>query len=133
MAMPTPTTSLRMPAEPATIVRNFGPFVHERSKAKLSRRGMDLEVAANAPVVAPGDGTVRYAGVIRGLDNGVILDHGAFFSVIGKLSDLSVAVGDTVTAGQEIGRAARRRIYFEVRAPLGAGGTPVRPNDLMAR
>ena len=114
------------------IVRRFGPLVHEDSKATLSRRGVDFEVEGDAPVVAAADGLVRYAGPIRGLDDGVVLDHGGVWTVVGKLDQLTVATGDYVAAGQRLGQPARYRVYFEVRVPLGPGGLPVDPERYLS-
>jgi len=69
---------------PGAIARHFGTLAHERSKATLSRRGIDIEVSDHSPVTAPAAGTVRYAGPIRGLDQGVIIDCGDFVAVVGK-------------------------------------------------
>ena len=114
------------------IARHFGDYQHERSKAMLSRRGLDLEVDDHAAAVAPADGVVRYAGTIRGLDHGVILDHGGYLTVIAKLGDLALPVGARVAKGERLGRAARHRIYFEVRAKVGPGGLPIDPEPLLA-
>jgi septal ring factor EnvC (AmiA/AmiB activator) len=113
-------------------VRHFGTLEHERSKAMLSRRGLDLEVEDHSPVVAPAAGTVRYAGPIRGLDHGVILDHGGYVTVIAKLAELALPVGAPIAAGDRIGRAARHRVYLEVRVKLGPGGLPIDPEPLLA-
>lgn len=130
--------TIELPAELArpaqgTIARRFGVLAHERSRAKLSRRGIDLEVAARAPVVAAADGVVRYAGPIRGLDNGVIVDHGGCLTVVAKLGSLAVPVGAPVKRGDRIGAAARHRVYVEVRVKIGAGGLPIDPEPLLAR
>ena len=102
-----------------TIARHFGEYQHERSKATLSRRGVDFEVEDHAPAVAPADGIVRYAGPIRGLDHGVILDHGDYLTVIAKLGELTLPVGTHVSRGDRLGRAAHHRVYLEVRAKIG--------------
>jgi murein DD-endopeptidase MepM/ murein hydrolase activator NlpD len=127
---------LELPAEigrPARgeIVRRFGTAHHEPSNTTLARRGVDLEVDARSPAVAPADGVVRYAGPIRGLDDGVIVDHGAFLTVIARLGTVSVPAGAPVRRGDRIGRAARRRVYLEVRVKLGAGGLPIDPEPLL--
>ena len=114
-----------------TIARRFGTYEHERSKAKLSRRGLDFETERNAPAWAPADGTVRYAGPIRGLDHGVILDHGDYLTVVAKLADVTIPVGAKVTRGDRVGRAARFRVYLEVRAKVAAGGLPIDPEPLL--
>lgn len=113
-----------------TVARGFGPFTHERSGAVLTRRGVDLEVDADADVVAPAAGTVRYAGPIRGLDDGVVLDHGGFLTIIAKLALPSVKAGDQVAQGAVLGRPARYRVYVEVRVQVGPGGTPIDPTTV---
>ena len=114
------------------IARRFGTLEHERSRATLSRRGLDFDVADGAPVVAPADGVVRYAGPIRGLDHGIILDHGTSMSIVAKLDPIAFAHGTRIARGTLIGHAARRRVYLEVRVPIGPGGTPIDPEPLLA-
>ena len=123
-------TQLGWPAV-GTIARRFGTIEHERSKTRLARRGVDIEVEAKAPAKASAAGRVRYAGPIRGLDLGVIVDHGDYLTVVGKLGELAVAPGATVAQGDKLGRAARHRIYLEVRAKIGAGGLPIDPQPLL--
>lgn len=133
-ALPTITlpTELVRPAQ-GTVAREFGTLAHDRSRATLSRRGIDLEVETRANVIAPADGTVRYAGPIRGLDEGVILDHGDYFTVVAKLADLIVPVGATIKQGDRIGHAARYRVYLEVRVKIGPGGLPIDPAPLFEK
>ncbi|HEU4732594.1 MAG TPA: M23 family metallopeptidase, partial [Kofleriaceae bacterium] len=119
------------PAARGKIARRFGTVEHDRSGAILSRRGIDIEVAEHAPVRAPAPGTVRYAGPIRGLDHGVILDHGDYVTVIAKLGEVALPVGAPVAAGDRLGRAARHRVYLEVRVKLGPGGLPIDPEPLI--
>jgi len=123
-------TSLLTPTS-GTIARRFGTIVHDRSKATLARRGIDFDVAAAAQVVAPADGVVRYAGPMRGLDHGLILDHGDFMTVIAKLGPLAIPAGTKVVRGDRIGRSARQRVYLEVRAKVGPGGLPIDPEPLL--
>lgn len=115
------------------IARRFGEYQHERSKAQLSRRGVDLEVDDHAPAVAPADGVVRFAGPIRGLDHGVILDHGDYLTVIAKLGELTLPIGTHVAKGDRLGRAAHHRVYLELRAKIGPGGLPIDPEPLFSR
>ena len=124
---------LAWPVWRGKIARRFGAYEHVPSKATLSRRGIDLDVDDRAPVVAPADGTVQYAGPIRGLDNGLVIDHGGYFTVIGKLADPAIPVGTQVHRGDRLGRAARRRVYFEVRIALGPGGIPIDPEAVLVK
>jgi len=125
-----PPSGLAWPAH-GTIARAFGPFEHERSHATLSRRGIDLEVDDHAHVVAPADGTVRYAGPIRGLEYGLVIDAGGYLMVLAKLAEPSLPVGAEVHRGDRVGRAARARVYFEVRIAVGAGGLPIDPETVL--
>lgn len=125
-------TELARPVK-GTVARKFGTLVHERSSALLSRRGIDLEVETRANVAAMADGVVRYAGPIRGLDAGVIVDHGDYYTVVAKLDDLVVPVGAPIHRGDRIGHAARYRVYVEVRVKLGPGGLPIDPEPLFEK
>lgn len=128
--------SLSLPTEilrpvKGEIARAFGPYKHERSRARLTRRGLDFEVEYGAAVVAPAGGVVRYAGPIRGLDDGIILDHGDYYTVLAKLADLAIPVGTKVVRGDRIGRAMHHRVHLEVRAKVGPGGLPIDPAPLL--
>ena len=84
-------------------------------------------------MTAPADGIVRYAGPIRGLDHGVILDHGDYLTVVAKLADPALPVGAHVARGDRLGRAARHRVYLELRAKAGPGGLPIDPEPYLPR
>jgi septal ring factor EnvC (AmiA/AmiB activator) len=122
--------AIARPVAHAEIARHFGTFVHERSKAILSRRGVDFDCADHAPVHPVSDGVVTYAGPIRGLDEGLIIDHGGWLSVYGKLAAPTVKRGDHVTRADTVAHAARSRVYLEVRVAVGPGGVPVDPERL---
>jgi septal ring factor EnvC (AmiA/AmiB activator) len=124
--------SLAAPTK-GTIARHFGTIVHDRSGTTLARRGLDFDVAPAALATAPADGVVRYAGPMRGLDHGVILDHGDYLTVIAKLADVAIPVGTKVVRGDRLGRSARQRVYFELRAKIGPGGVPIDPEPLLPR
>jgi septal ring factor EnvC (AmiA/AmiB activator) len=113
------------------IVRHFGLYVHERAHVTLSRRGLDFEVEEHAPAIAPAGGIVRYAGAIRGLDHGVLLDCGAYYVLVAKLGDPAIPVGTRVEQGDRLGLAQRHRVYLEVRVKLGPGGLPIDPEPLL--
>ena len=109
-----------------------GPAWSERTGARLSRRGLDFAAQPGRVIAAVADGTVRWVGPIRGLDAGVIIDHGGYTTVIGKLADLVVRPGASVRSGDPLGVAALTRVYLEGRVPIGAG-LPIDPEPLLDR
>jgi septal ring factor EnvC (AmiA/AmiB activator) len=124
-----PPGSLARPVA-GSIAAGFGTYRHRASRARLSRRGLELRARRGAAVVAVADGTVRYAGPVRGLDIAVVIEHDGFLSVIGRLTDPSVAAGERVVRGQRLAAAQRRRVYVEVRLAVGASGYPIDPQPL---
>jgi septal ring factor EnvC (AmiA/AmiB activator) len=130
-AIPLPT-DIAWPAK-GKIARHFGTYEHERSKTTLSRRGLDIDVDDEAAAVAPEAGVVRFAGPIRGLERGVILDHGDYLTVVAKLGELATPVGTHVARGDRLGRSAGHRVYLEVRIKIGPGGLPIDPEPLLSR
>jgi septal ring factor EnvC (AmiA/AmiB activator) len=109
------------------IVAAFGLYQDDATHARLFRNGVEL--ATHGAALAPAAGTVRYAGPIRGLGNGVVLDHGAFSTVIARLGRLDVSAGQAIDRGASVGAAAKNRVWLEVRS----GGKPVDPAPLLAR
>lgn len=84
--------------------------------------GQDIDAAYGAPVQAAANGKVMIAARQRGYGNVVYVDHGAGLSTrYGHLSQINVAVGQTVTRGQTIGlvgstgRSTGPHLHYEVR------------------
>lgn len=84
--------------------------------------GQDIDAEYGAPVQAAASGKVMIAGRQRGYGNVVYVDHGAGLSTrYGHLSQINVAVGQTVTRGQTIGlvgstgRSTGPHLHYEVR------------------
>jgi murein hydrolase activator len=103
----------------------------EISDAGVHARGLTLETAAGAQVVAPARGRVAYAGRFRGYGRIVIIDHGSgWTTAITNLDSLAVKVGDTVAMGAAIGRAGggEPRVTIELRR----SGRPVPIAPLIA-
>ena len=68
-------------------------------------RGITFAAARGAPVTAPADGLVRFAGPFRDYDGVLILDHGGgWMSLIVNVSS-ELKVGDKVRLGDPVGRA----------------------------
>src|SRR5436190_111154 len=66
--------------------------------------GVAIGAPEGAPVKAVHDGTVAFAESFSGFGRLVIIDHGAqSFSVYGNLAEISVARGDRVDTGVQVG------------------------------
>lgn len=113
------TPAYRMPVV-GRIVAGLG----EVSDSGARSRGLTIITRAGAQVVAPANGRIAFAGDYRGFGKIVIIDHGdGWTTLITGLIGLSTAVGDTVGAGEPLGRAgpADPRVTIELRR----GGRPV--------
>lgn len=91
----------------------------ELSDAGVRSRGLTIEAAPGAQVVAPAAGRVLYARRFRGYGVVVILDHGGgWTSLIAHLADTNVRVGESIAQGLPIGHAAAgdsARVTVELR------------------
>jgi murein hydrolase activator len=68
-------------------------------------RGLTLATWRGAPITAPADGTVRFAGPFHDYDGILIIDHGGgWMSLLVNVST-TLRQGDRVQLGQPIGRA----------------------------
>ncbi len=87
--------------------------------------GISIATNADAPVLAPADGRVRYAGEFQNYGLVLIIDHGGgFHSVITGLSRTNVVTGQWILAGEPLARvAAHGSLYVEIRR----NGRPVDP------
>lgn len=112
----------------------------------MPSRGVTWACAKGEAVLAPGGGTVAYAGAPQGrsvaewmrLGTIVVLDHGGgVFSVLGHLHEAAVRRGQIVSRGQRVGSAGVNAwtkvpaVYLEIRWPLGGVSKPVDPSLFM--
>lgn len=80
----------------------------EISDSGVRSRGLTIETAAGAPVVAPAPGRVMFARRFGGYGTVVILDHGeGWTTLLSGLDGAQVARGAMVGAGMPLGRAGR--------------------------
>ena len=92
--------------------------------------GLAMAARPRAQVVAPGEGRVVFAGPYRGFGAIAIIEHAnGWTSLVTGMSRVSVAVGQSVTAGSPLGQAgpAGSQVALEVRRD----GEPVNPLDLL--
>lgn len=91
----------------------------ELSDAGVRSRGLTIETASSAQVIAPAGGRVAFAGPFRHYGTIVILDHGGgWTSLVSGLANTSARVGASIAQGAPIGQAPRGeapRITVELR------------------
>lgn len=121
--------SLRAPVR-APIVESFGEVVDAEFHTKTFHKGVEFDAARGTEVRAVARGQVRFAGWFRGYGRLVIVDHGdQYFTVLGHLEEIRVAVGESVEAGAVVatvgdsGSLSGPRLYFEIRR----GSQPLDP------
>lgn len=105
-----------------TITSSYGYRTHPVSGSKKLHTGMDIGASYGAPVTAAADGTVIMSQYYGGYGNCIIIDHGGGMATLyGHMSSLSARTGQTVKAGQQIGKVGStgvstgNHLHFEVR------------------
>lgn len=116
----TPKVTVAKPAEGA-FTSGFGP------RWGTFHAGIDIANAVGTPILAVMDGTVIDSGPASGYGNWIRIQHtDGSVSVYGHMEYLNVAVGQHVTAGQQIAGMGNRgfstgsHLHFEIH-PAGQG------------
>ncbi|OJJ21033.1 hypothetical protein BKI52_10695 [marine bacterium AO1-C] len=88
------------------VVRKFGTYKHPLFKdVKIDSRGIDIQTKRSATVKAVYAGKVSTVATIPGMGGKVVmLQHGNYFTVYAKMKSVRVKPGNTVKAGQTLGR-----------------------------
>ena len=128
-----PITGQRGKLPPPVVGRILGRY-GEVSSTGLTQKGLTLETAPGAQVVAPYEGNVVYAGQFRGYWELLIIEHGeGYHSLLAGLSRIDSTIGQWVVAGEPVGvmgRTDTRRpvLYVELRR----NGQPINPLPWLA-
>ena len=106
------------------------------STQSSGNKGIDIQGIYRSPIKATASGEVVYSGDgIRGYGELIIIKHNnAYFSAYAYNDQRLVKVGETVEAGQVIGKmgennAGKVRLHFEIRK----NGIPTNPLDLLEK
>ncbi len=96
------------------VVVHFG----EKTALGLRSDGWRIRTRGDALVLAPADGTVKFADSFRGFGRVVIMSHkNGYNTVMTNLGNIDVVLGQEVLAGEPIGRMNpdKPEMYLEVR------------------
>jgi murein DD-endopeptidase MepM/ murein hydrolase activator NlpD len=120
------------------IVGRFGKHIDRKLRIEFERKGIELEARAGRPVRSIAEGRVAFVGALPGFDQVVVIDHGGgYLTLTGRLLDLDVSEGDSVEAGQPIGRVAPaepgRRLGSTTYLELRHGERPIDPAPYLRR
>jgi len=112
--LPPPTTGI--------ITTSFGRNITEKFGITTFQNGIDFSTTPGTEVHAIYEGTVAFAGVLRGYGNMVIIDHGGqYYSLSSQISKLHTEEGATVKEGDTIGIMGDTKgllvegLHFEIR------------------
>jgi murein DD-endopeptidase MepM/ murein hydrolase activator NlpD len=90
-----------VPGEPTS---TFGKRRIFNGEPRSPHPGLDLRAASGTPVVSSGPGRVLLAQDLYYSGNTVLVDHGGgLFTLYAHLSEIQVAEGDEVAAGEQVG------------------------------
>ncbi len=111
------------PCPSSTLVTSpYGYRVHPIQGTKKMHTGIDIGAKSGSSIVAAAGGTVIMAQYYGGYGNCIIIDHGGGVSTLyAHQSSMIAKVGQTVTAGQTIGKVGSTgnstgpHLHFEVR------------------
>ena len=119
---------LPRPAD-GTITGLFGSRRDPVTGTTTSSPGIDISTAPAAPARAVFEGVVQRVGTIPTYGTYVMISHGEYVTLYGNLSQVAVSQGQSVRAGEVIGRAgtASQRRGSQLFFALYQGGTAVNP------
>ncbi|MEI6986661.1 MAG: peptidoglycan DD-metalloendopeptidase family protein [Rhodospirillaceae bacterium] len=113
---PTSDRSMRLPLA-GRIVLAYG----DLDRYGVTSRGLRIVAQPGTPVVAPANGTIKFAGRFRNYGQILIVEHSnGYHSLIAGLGRIDTAAGRSVFAGEPIGVVADQtdglsELYFELR------------------
>jgi murein DD-endopeptidase MepM/ murein hydrolase activator NlpD len=113
----------------------FGTRSVYNGEARSPHSGADFLSPEGRPVKAPNTGRIVLAGARYFTGNTVVIDHGlGLFSLFAHLSEIDVAAGDTVTAGEIVGKvgASGRVTGPHLHWTVRVNGARVDPLSLLA-
>ncbi|WP_417581762.1 M23 family metallopeptidase [Pelagibacterium sp.] len=128
------TAPVQLPVN-GTVTSSFGNRTDPFLKRAAFHSGLDFRASTGTPILAAASGTVRFAAANGGYGNMVEIDHGNGLSTrYAHMSQIGVAVGQSISGGEQIGRAGSTgrstgpHLHFEVRK----GGSAIDPSRFIS-
>lgn len=123
---------LPWPVVRGVVTTQFGKQAHPFLPGiTIENKGIDISTDANANVLAVFNGTVSKVFSITGAGMNIIVNHGAYRTVYANLKEVNVKAGDTVDAGQVLGKALsdqeKTEAHLEIWQISDAGGNALNP------
>ena len=120
---------LPWPVEGA-IVGRFGSHRHPVYNIVMPQNnGFDLAVAKGEQAKAVFDGVVRQVMVLPGYNQCVMIDHGDYFTLYCKLTNVKVKADDKVKIGEVLGTVDTINGQIQLHFELWQGKTPLNPEN----
>jgi len=126
--------SLPWPVSAGVITSHFGKHAHPSlPQITVNNNGVDFGTEKGASALAVFGGKVTSVFTIPGVGQNVIVTHGSYKSVYSGLENVSVAVGDKVSARQMIGKVSsdseEYTLHFEIWKVGGEAGAAQNPEN----
>jgi septal ring factor EnvC (AmiA/AmiB activator) len=123
---------LPWPVEKGYVVEHFGKNKHPLFNIYTENYGVDIKTSRGAAARSIFPGEVTTVISIPGTGQTVIVNHGGFFTVYAKLSNVVVAKGSRIGLKQKIGSVmtdedGNTQVHFEIWR-VGANGSPFKMN-----
>jgi murein hydrolase activator len=130
--------SLSWPVLRGVVTGKFGRQAHPTLPGiTIDNNGIDITTEKGSTVLSVFDGTISSIFPIPGAGETLIISHGAFRTVYSNLTDIQVAKGQKIGAGERLGAvrttANRSMLHFEVWQIKGTSQTPQNPASWLVK
>lgn len=108
------------PLKRGLLVGQFGIHKHSKQrKVQVENNGIDILSTINEPVRCVSDGQIKAILEIPGSNTSIIIDHKTHYTVYSNLNSSGLAIGDSVSKEQVLGKVAQNeegvyKLHFEI-------------------
>ncbi|MDR3227784.1 MAG: peptidoglycan DD-metalloendopeptidase family protein [Prevotellaceae bacterium] len=126
---------LPWPVKQGNIVGFFGKHSHHifKNLELPENNGIDISTVAGEDVLSTFDGVVTIVFPMAGLRICVLLKHGEYFSLYGRLAIATVKIGDNVKTGTVLGKVVDDKDDSQLHFELWKGETKLNPQQWLLK